>query len=239
MPNPYQFPLKSRQAMMVYLADHESYWPMNSWNGGFVLSWNVKVYHADYSGNTGSEPVHPAYDDQWDAYLEQNDHLFWHACEDAARYLLDGDYSTCPGDDCGNYRFMLNGRNGGHLCLMSCAIVPQPRRWRMAPFIFEGRAHWQDYLNELPFAELRRLYKAIACMDQDFTGDNVSAEISHHFNYYRSQWEAEHDAALDEDARRLEASRPDMYGAACREARGDLTSLVPGTRGLAMNFEQP
>ena len=140
MSNPYQFPLKSRQAMTAYLAEHESYWPMNSWNRGFVLSWNVKVYRADYRGTHGCEPVQPVYDDRWDAYVEQNDDLFWRACEDAGRYLLDGEYSTYPGDDQGAYRFMLNGRSGGHLCLMSCTIVPQPRRWRMAPFIFDDRA---------------------------------------------------------------------------------------------------
>jgi len=200
--------------MTEYLAGHENYWPMNSWNRGFVLSWNVKVYRADYSGNSGSEPVNPAYADKWAAYLEQNDNLFWHACEDAARYLLDGDYSTYPGDDSGNYKFMLNGRTDGHLCLMSCAIVPQPHRWRMAPFIFECRAHWQDYLGELAFADLRKLYKAVACMDQDFTSKKVSAEISHHFNFYRSQWEAEQEEAQTEAARQLEASRPDMYAMA-------------------------
>lgn len=211
MRNPYHFPLKSRQAMTAYLAEHESYWPMNSWNRGFVLSWNVKVYRADYRGKHGSEPVNPAYDDRWDAYVELNHDLFWHACEDAARYLLDGEYSTYPGDDQGAYRFMLNGRRGGHLCLMACAIVPQPRRWRMAPFIFDDRADWEDYLGGLSFAELRRLYKAIACMDQDFTSEKVSAEISHHFNAYRSAWEAEQEEALEDEARRLEASRPDMY----------------------------
>ena len=218
MSNPYQFPLRSRQAMTAYLAEHESYWPMNSWNGGFVLSWNVKVYHADFSGHSGSEPLNPAYDDKWDAYVDAHDYLFWHACEDAASWLLDGDYSTWPGDDRGSYRFMLNGRTGGHLCLMSCGIVPQPHRWSMAPFIFEGRGHWQDYLSDLPFADLRRLYKAIACMDQDFTGRKVSSEISQHFNCYRSQWEADQDEALEDAARRLEATRPDLYVAACRNA---------------------
>src|SRR5262249_5346289 len=129
------------------------------------------------------------------------------------RYLLDGDYSTYPGDDQGTYRFMLNGRGGGHLCLMTCAIVPQPRGWRMAPFIFDDRAHWEDYLSGLSFAELWQLYKAIACMDQDSTAEKVSVEISHHFNAYRSVWEAEQEETLEYKARRLEASRPDMYAA--------------------------
>lgn len=227
MSNPYPFPLRSRQAMTAYLAEHENYWPMNSWNGGFVLSWNVKVYHADFSGHSGGEPVNPAHDDRWHAYAEENDQLFWHACEDAARWLLDGDYSTWPGSDCGSYRFTRGGRCGGHLCLMSCAIVPQPWRWRMAPFIFEDRGHWQDYLSDLAFADLRRLYKAIACMDQDFTSAKVAAEISHQFNSCRSQWEADQDEALEDAARRLEATRPDLHAAACRQAESYLSGQAP------------
>jgi len=104
--------------------------------------------------------------------------------------------------------------------MASCAIVPQPRRWRMGAFIFQDRTHWEAYLSELSFAGLHKLYKAIACMDQDFASEKVSAEISYHFNCYRSQWEAEQDQGLEDDAHRLEVSRPDMYVAAFKNVTG-------------------
>lgn len=216
MKSPYTFPLRSRADMMEYLGEHESYWPMNSWNRGFAVSWNVKVYNPDFTGKGGDEPANPIYDDEWQDYADRNyDRLFWRACEDAASYLIEGDYSTYPGNDQGSYRFALNGRQGGHLWLSHCEIVRQPRAWAMAPFIFHNREHWKDYLSELPFPDLRRLYKAIACMDQDFTREKITAEISYHLNRYRSEWELEQEDAQAETARNLQASRPDMYGEAC------------------------
>jgi hypothetical protein len=215
MKNPYKFSLRSRAGMMDYLGEHESYWPMNSWNRGFVISWNVKVHHADFTGRSGGEPVNPVYDDRWRDYADRNDdRLFWRACEEAALHLMEGDYSTYPGSDQGSYRFALNGRQGGHLWLSHCEIVPQPRAWAMAPFIFQGQEHWKDYLSGLPFPDLRRLYKAIACMDQDFTRKKITAEVSHHLNYYRYEWELEQEEVQAAAARKLEAARPDMYGRA-------------------------
>ncbi len=210
---PYRFPLRSRASMMEYLGAHESYWPMNAWNRGFVISWNVKVLLCDFTGKGGSKPVNPLYDAKWREYADQHyDRLFWRACEDAARHLLEGDYSTYPGSDQGAYTFALNGRQSGHLWLSRCDVVRQPCAWAMAPFIFDDRAHWRDYLSELSFPDLRRLYKAIACMDQDFTREKITAEISYHLNCYRHEWEQEQEEARAEAARSLEASRPDMYG---------------------------
>lgn len=212
MKTPYAFPLRSRAGMMDYLGEHESYWPMHSWNRGFVLSWNVKVYNADATGRSGCEAVNPAYDARWEAHVKQSrGALFRRACEEAASYLLDGEYSTCPGADQGAYAFALNGRNGGHMWLSHCNIVAQPRAWAMAPFIFHDREHWNDYLNTLLFPDLRKLYKAIACMDQDFTREKITAHISHHLNHYRYEWELEQEQALAEAAVTWEASRPDMY----------------------------
>ena len=49
---PYSWPHRSRKAMLAYLGEHESYCPMNIWNGGFVLAWNVKIYNLDITGKT-------------------------------------------------------------------------------------------------------------------------------------------------------------------------------------------
>lgn len=202
--SPYTFPLRTRRAIEDYLSKHGAYWPASSWNGGFVLSWNVKVYTLDWSGKSGEEKVNPFYDKQWEAYCKENtDTLFVYACEDAASYLTEGDYCTYPGDDQGSYEFFLNGRSGGHLCLSKCAIVPQPYVWAGIPFSFHSREHWQEYLIGLDFSELRTLYKAVVCMDSDFTQKKAEAEVNHHLNRQRAEWEREAiaEALLQHDVR--------------------------------------
>lgn len=212
MKNPYKFPLRSRAAITVYMANHAHYHPMRSWNKGFVISWNVKVYHEDRTGKSGSAPLNPLYDEKWQEHLEkEGDNLFWRACVDASDSLVNEEYSTYPGDDQGNYRFSLNGRSGGHLWLNRCDIVTQPRSWAMAPFIFSDKEEWHDYLHNLSFADLHRLYRAIATMDQDFTSAKITAQINEHFNFYRSEWEWEQVAEQYQAAAIAERLRPDMY----------------------------
>ena len=126
--------------------------------------------------------------------------------------MANGEYCTYPGDDQGSYQFCFNGSSGGHLWLSHCDIVPQPRSWGMAPFIFSDKEAWQDYLDELSFANLKKLYRAIATMDQDFTREKITAEINEHFNHYRSDWELEQEDEQLCIATIWEGLRPDMYG---------------------------
>ena len=188
--NPYTVPLRRRKDIENYLVHHEAYWPASSWNGGFVLSWNVKVYGLDWSGKSGDETVNPYYDAQWEAYCNKNSSdLFVNVCEDATYEVTHGGYSTFPGTDQGSYEFFLNGRSGGHLCLSKCEIVPQPYAWSSIPFSFRDRAHWWDYVTTLNFDDLRQLYRAIVCMDADFTREKAEAEVNYHLNRYRAEWE--------------------------------------------------
>ncbi|MEI7668604.1 MAG: hypothetical protein WCJ33_00800 [Pseudomonadota bacterium] len=212
MKNPYKFPLRSRSAITQYLAKHAHYHPMRSWNRGFVISWNVKIYYEDRTGKSGSETINPFYDEKWQEYLEKRgNNLFWRACEDTAYCLVNGEYSTYHGYDQDSYQFCFNGSQGGHIWLSHCYIVPQPRSWAMAPFIFSDKEAWQDYLNELSFANLRTLYRAIATMDQDFTREKITAQINENFNRYRFDWELEQEDDQYKIAAIWEGLRPDMY----------------------------
>ena len=211
---PYTFPHRSRKAKIEYLAAHEFYHPMNSWNGGFCLSWNVKIYTSDFSGTKGDYPVNRALDAAWEKYVESDQALFWMVCEDVFRSMAE-DYSTYPGDDQGQYAFALNGRSGGHLILTECKIVPQPRAWRLFPMIWASRADYHDWLEELSADDLTRFYKAVRCMDHDFARPRVEAEFHYQLNFHRSLWEEGEEEEAQRQARKLEALRPDMYAEAC------------------------
>lgn len=189
---PYQFPLRSREAMLGYLRVHESYHPLNVWNGGFVLSWDVKVYNPDWSGHSGSYTVDASLDAAWAAHVQEQAAELDELVFEAARFLLsNGEYSTYPGDDQGQYTFFFNGRSGGHLCLASCDIVPAMYTYGVIPFSFHDRGHYSEYLASLSYADLRTLYKAIVCMDSDFTRANATVAVNEQINFFRSQWEEE------------------------------------------------
>jgi hypothetical protein len=214
MKNPYTYPHRSHKARIAYLAEHENYHPMNSWNGGFCLSWNVKINRGDYSGKNGGRPsdypVNLAFDEKWDEYVQANDSLFYKTCEDVFQSSCE-DYSTYPGDDAGSYKFSLNGRSGGHLILTHCAIVSEPKDWKMFPMIWASRADYEYWLETRGKEELERFYKAVRCMDYDFAGERVKAEFNYQLASRRSQWEEDLNAEMESGARKIENERPDMH----------------------------
>lgn len=197
--------------MLAYLGHHGSYWPMSSWNGGFVLSWNIKVYRADYSGKCNQKefPTNDRFDDQWDSYCQTNHDLFNWACEDGTRYYTEGDWTNYPGIEQGEWKFGINGRSGGHMILSDCpGWLPAPQGWTCCKMTWDSRADYQEWLNNLETPTLRQFYRAIRVLDRDLNDQACEREISYQYAFRRHEWEADLIADEECSARKQEAARP-------------------------------
>jgi len=186
--------------MTAYLLDRKGYCDHYT---QFPFSWNVKAYSVDCESPQG-EKNNPALDRQWLEHLRGNGELYDFAVEDAQRHYAEGDWTSWPGDDQGEWQFGFYGRSGGHLCLET---------WRGTQVYGNGfdPAEW---LAGLSFAELRRFYRGIVCADKDFTQANASREIEYQLSFIRAQWEDEIDDSMTQAARDMEGARPDMYASA-------------------------
>lgn len=185
----YTFPHKSREAMQGYLLDHESYggWnhPYRQWS---PLAWNVKIHRCDDMARNGAYKTSPEFDDAWDSYLEQSNEMFGWICEDMARHYLEGEYTTYPGNDQGDWKFCMAGRSGGHMILES---------WKGTEFIKGwSKDRWSEYIEGLDFNSLRTLYKAARCMDQDFSREAIAKDFDYHLNFRRNAWEEEYEKEM-------------------------------------------
>ena len=183
---PYTYPAKSRKAMTEYLTSHESY---GGWNHPFrgysPLSWNVKLGRTNNDGKRGEYTTTPEFDEAWEAYCESNNGLWDLIVEDMQRQYIEGEYTTFPGDDQGRWKFGFAGRSGGHMLL---------EKWDDLDFLrhFSGEDDWAQWLAEIGFYTLRELYRAVRCMDTDFTRANIDSEFEYQLNFQRGQWEENH-----------------------------------------------
>lgn len=194
---PYSFPARSRAAMTAYLLDRKGYCDGYT---AFPFSWNVKAYSVDCESPKG-ETTNQALDRQWLEYLRDNGDMYSFAQEDAQRIIADGDWTSWPGSDQGDWRFGFYGRSGGHLCLES---------WR--GITAHGRDFdASDFIESLTFKELRAFYRGIVCADHDFTQKAACEEIEYQLAFIRRQWEGEKDDEMTQAARDMETARPDMY----------------------------
>jgi len=199
---PYTWPLKSRKAMVEYLADHDSYggWnhPYRKWS---PLSWDVKLSRCDMSGTKG-EPVNREFNEAWEGHVKENgDNLWQWIVEDMQRTYTEGEWSNYPGVEQGEWKFTFAGRSGGHMLLEDWPFNRSPLK------DFEGAVDWREWLENLSFATLRRLYRAVVVMDQDFAPDKVEAEFTYQMSFQRSKWEEEHAQELV-DAKAAEGLEP-------------------------------
>lgn len=179
---PYTYPHRSRRSIIDYLLDHESY---GGWNhpsrGWSPFSWNVKVYNMKELANEG-EVVDPTFDEEWLEHLKGNQDLIDIAFEDARRGLIEGEYTTYPGDDQGDWEFCFGGRSGGHLILW---------KWRGTDLIFNCEEEFKGWLTGLSWDDLRVLYRGIRCMDHDFTQEKAEKEVNYQLNFQRRLFEEE------------------------------------------------
>ncbi len=185
---PYTYPHKSHKAIIDYLINHKDY---KGWNhpyrGYSPLAWNVKVYDVDKTGGRKSkyaEPIDPLLDDKWEDFVTENmDDLWSRIIEDAQSLYIEGDYCTYPGDDQGDWKFCFGGRSGGWLILSE---------WKNDNFLkMDSKNSWEDYLDDSSFSNLTILYKAVRCMDADFTREKIQDEVNYQMNFQRVLWEEE------------------------------------------------
>lgn len=198
--HPYDFSARSRQAMIDAITDVGG----NSWgyHERYPITFNIKVHSFDWMmGRKGGEKVNPALDDTWEAKIENDPHFFDNTCEEALNYHMEGDYTSYPGDDQGDWEFAQMGRSGGWLVL---------ERW-------DGRTlrglSADDFAEELADAEewsmsdLRKFYKGIQCLKRDLSKEQIYLELEHHANFRRYQWEQEEglsEAVLNDVLEQLE-----------------------------------
>lgn len=191
MRSPYTYPHRSKRQQIEYLADHDSYGGWNHpYRGWSPLSWNVRIRHVNYDRPKGEYDLDATYDDDWAAHVQENGELFYWVCEDMARQYVEGEYTTYPGDDQGDWKFCLAGRSGGQLLLAD---------WAGTDFLrsFSDADHWRDWLaNGITTDTLRTLYRAVRCMDHDLRRDAIHAEFEYQLNFRRHEFEQARAAEL-------------------------------------------
>lgn len=148
---------------------------------GYPFAWNIKVYSCDSSGRVeGGERVEPLLDAAWERHLEQNDSVFWEACELALSEYLDGEYTSYPGDDQGLWSFTVEGRMGGWLILSSYDGHD------FSGMGYGDLSELREYLQDIPWSELRGLYRGVVCLERDI---KPTQALEHAYNLLRAEWE--------------------------------------------------
>jgi hypothetical protein len=210
MKAPYSFPERSRAGMVKAIEAISS--PYYDRPRSFAFSWNVKYPRGiDVTANGlapyAQAPLDPALDDAWQGESEKPERFDW-LLEDTRRDV--DEYSTYPGEDQGAFEFGFYGRQGGHLCLESAFGFDLSNMDDLAETLRDPA--------ETSFKDLRRLYRALVCMDSDFSRAKVRDAFAYAWAWQRMIWEEETkaerahvNAAI---AAEYEESRPDLYNLA-------------------------
>lgn len=163
----YLFPLRTRVDMAAFIAGHATY---RERHRDTHLAWNIKVHGADMSGKVanGEAAIDPAFDALWEAYADENySDLFWAACKDGLREYIDGEATTYPGSDQGDFGFGTRGRQGGYLVLTE---------WRGMKMGFGSHDELVDMLLAMEPDDLAALYGAVVCFDKDIQPERIFAD---------------------------------------------------------------
>lgn len=182
----YAYPDKTREEMIVALANHESYVPMNTWNRGFVISWDIKVRGKIDERAVEGYDLNSEMDERWEAYKEEHgDSLFSQACDDALRDYREGSYTTYGAEHLKS-KFYANGRSGGHLVLSDWS-GPSPRGWAACPMAFDDREDYIGWLKGLSDKSLVDFYALVKSVDVD-TADPAK-NLAHQYAFIRENLE--------------------------------------------------
>lgn len=174
----YDFSDRSRKDMVARIMSETRGWYPH-FDHGYPVAYNIRLRDWRWSqGKDGEYPVTPDLDDAWDKYIESHLEFSDLVAEDALFHYLEGEYSSYPGDDEGDWRFAQVGRRGGWLVLT---------KWRDRDFARMSREDFETWLEELPFADLRKFYVGIMCLDKDLADPDT--EMAYHANYRRHEWE--------------------------------------------------
>jgi hypothetical protein len=195
---PYKFPLKTRDDMIVFLTNHKMYSP-SGYGGDWCMAWDINTLHdrLDLTGK-GAEKTDDRFDGKWKEYLESDPELFGEVCSRALAQFTEGDYSTYPGDDQGQYKFFTAGRSGGHLCLESWG-APMPGSGHY-PMSFRDPGHHLEWMQEIDSADLAKLYCLAVTVDHDTSRPARVKELAFQYNFIRSNMEEQWAAELEPEA---------------------------------------
>jgi hypothetical protein len=151
--------------------------------------WNVKI--RDTRGNDGTKGeymVRRWLDQRWHEHTNEHGDDLWNmVVEDMARHYTSSEYTSYPGEDQGQWNFFFFGRSGGWMGLEWWKRPGMDR-----PLItgrFSCCDEWLTWLQEQPAFIIRELYRAVRCMDHDFTRDKIQNEYCYHLNWHRAHWE--------------------------------------------------
>ncbi len=213
---PYTFPHKSRADMVAYILgrDARSYHYQT-----FRFVWNIKAYAADFDGASLRKhfpDLDPRFDAEWDSKVESDEYFFWQCCEDGLRYVMDGEWTSYPGSDQGDWEFSVGGRCGGWLILEKWR-GRDVRNLRHEPENdYDLHYGVEDNLATWDFAEIRDFYRGLRTADSDFTSEKAAQEVEYQAAFQRECWEDDLREArafqAGVEARRMESARPDLYG---------------------------
>lgn len=202
---PYSFPAKSKTAMLTYLLNEERRDRLWGSYDGYFFHWNVKAHGVDWGNPKGECTLDPSLDVAW-AKEVQGEWVYNAAFEDAQREYSDGEWSSWPGDDQGDWQLGFYGRQGGHLCLES---------WRGFKFYRKDESEIADWLEQLDHADLRKFYMGIVTADSDFTPAKATENVEYHVNFIRGSWEEQQKDLAEQEAiafaESYADSRPDLY----------------------------
>lgn len=208
---PYTFPHRTRRAMTDYILNRcgRSYYGVH-----YPFAWDVKAWAADFDGDSlraraPEYDLDPGFDPDWESYVDSDDRFFWDCCEDAARDVSEGEWTSYPGDDQGDWEFSFAGRSGGWL------VLEKWRGWNM-------RGADAETFAEMDLPTLKAFYRGIRCADSDFTPAKAAAEVEYQAAFRRHLWEA--------DKRAEKAAEIAGYVAGMYEARPDLAPQWEGAR---------
>lgn len=183
---PYTYPHRSKKARIEYLVAHQSYGGWNHpYRGWSPLAWNVKFHVRDWSGKEGDYKVCGLRDAEWDENAQNDVHLWMAIVEDMQRQYVEGEYCTYPGDDQGDWDFQFAGRSGGWMLLESW----KPLTATYFLNCFNDSDGWKQWLEAKSASTVEVLYRAVRCMDADFTTEKIVKEFEYQLNFQRSQWE--------------------------------------------------
>lgn len=172
----YSYPDATREEMIVALARHEGYYPMNSNNGGYVLAWDIKV-HGNFSASKAEGfNFDKAFDERWEKFEQTNEEVFWDACSDALYAFTEGHYQPHADEDV-KAKFYTNGRQNGHLVL-SDWNGEKPSGWASCPMAFSNREDFIGWLKELSNDDLVSLYGLVRSVDADTANPEMAVSYS-------------------------------------------------------------
>lgn len=188
-------PLRRKEDIIKFLLDHDCYHPMNSWNKGWCVAWNVKMSRLfDMTGMKHADrfepPLDPALNDEWEAHLEtQAGSEIWNwVMERLGEDLGSGEFTRYPG--VGFVKCYFNGRSGGWMVLEDTDIEERGSEpWAINKFVWSGKDEYEEWLRDMNIGRLTRWYRMICDVDLAVKGRYDEAEYQ--FAYERHDWEAE------------------------------------------------